>query len=378
MPLPLFEVDDLVVAVYDERRGERARRSSRRGSGIFLPGGDVELPEGWVKEIHGVSFSVMPGETLALVGESASGKSLIAMGGLGLLPAGAVTTGGVTRFDGIQARIPTDDEGDTVSRWRRLVERVIPLRPDAHDDPAWRRLVGMRIGVLFQDPIGAWTPDILIGEQTAEVLEEHTELTREEIRDRVFDALGEVRLPKERKFLSYRFELSRGEGQRAMLAAALIKGPDLLIADEPLSGLDPPVATAILELIRDMVHRRKMAMVFVSHDLAAVASIADRVAVVYGGRIVEEGPVGDVFYRPRHPYTEGLLASIPGRSVSRLRPIRGEAPPITDLPPACSFAPRCEYAVEVCARELPDLSAVGRTLVSCHRADGLTLRGVRD
>jgi oligopeptide/dipeptide ABC transporter ATP-binding protein len=378
MPLPLFEVDDLRVAVYDERRGERMRKSSDHGSGLFLPHADIELPEGWVQAIHGVSLSVMPGETLALVGESASGKSLIAMGGLGLLPAGAVTIGGVTRFDGIEARPPERDEVETTSMWRRLVDRVLPLRADAQDDPEWRRLVGMRIGVLFQDPIGAWTPDILIGEQTAEVLEEHTDLTRDEIRDRVLDALGEVRLPKERKFLSYRFELSRGEGQRAMLAAALIKGPDLLIADEPLSGLDASVATAIMELIRDMVQRRKMAMLFVSHDLAAVASIADRVGVVYGGRIVEEGPVDDVFYRPQHPYTEGLLASIPGRAASRLRPIRGDAPSITDLPTGCAFAPRCEYAVERCSREVPELSAQGRTLVSCHRADELTLRGVRD
>ena len=327
MSLPLFEVDDLRVAVYDERRGLQARKDGIGGSGLGIPGADIELPGGWVQAIHGVSFAVQPGETLALVGESASGKSLIAMGGLGLLPAGAVTTGGSTRVDGVQAVIPAPPDQKQGTFLQRLARRFLPLRPDPHDDPAWRRLVGTRIGVLFQDPIGAWTPDIMIGQQTAEVLEEHTDLTREEITERVFDALGEVRLPKERKFLSYRFELSRGQGQRAMLAAALIKGPDLLIADEPLSGLDPPVASAILQLIRDMVQARNMAMVFVSHDLAMVASIADRVAVVYGGRIVEEGPVAEVFYSPRHPYTEGLLGSIPEgvwpdsvRSPARRRP----------------------------------------------------------
>ena len=378
MSLPLFEVDDLRVAVYDERRGLQAKKDGIRGSGILIPGAGMELPGGWVRAIHGVSFSVQPGETLALVGESASGKSLIAMGGLGLLPAGAVTVGGSTRIDGVQAAIPARPSKSEESLFQRIVQRVLPLRPDAHDDPEWRRLVGTRVGVLFQDPIGAWTPDIMIGAQTAEVLEEHTDLTREQITERVFDALGDVRLPKERKFLSYRFELSRGEGQRAMLAAALIKGPDLLIADEPLSGLDPPVASAILQLIRDMVQERSMAMVFVSHDLAVVASIADRVAVVYGGRIVEEGLVGDVFYRPKHPYTEGLLGSIPGRDQARLRPITGEAPPITELQPGCTFAPRCPYAVRRCFEEVPDLGIEGQTLVSCHRAAELSLRGVRD
>ena len=379
MQQPLLEVDDLRVAVYSERRGLEATRRGETGSGIRLPGDELELPAGWVQAIHGVSFAVSPGETLALVGESASGKSLIVMGALGLLPAGAVTTGGTTRIEGYEAHIPdVQERSESESLKDRFVRKLLPLRPDAADDPEWRKLVGTRIGVLFQDPIGSWTPDILIGEQTAEVLEEHTDLSKDEIRERVFDALGEVQLPKERKFLSYRFELSRGEGQRAMLAAALIKAPDLLIADEPFSGLDVSVAKAILELIRDMLAQRKMAMVFVSHDLAAVASIADRIGVVYGGRIVEEGPVREVFYRPRHPYTEGLLASIPGLGLDRLRPIVGDAPPITDLPPGCAFAPRCEYATDVCRSELPDPSIQDLTLVSCHRAHELTLRGVRD
>jgi oligopeptide/dipeptide ABC transporter ATP-binding protein len=379
MRQPLLEVDDLRVAVYSERRGLEATKRGATGSGIRLPGDGLELPPGWVRAIHGVSFAVHPGETLALVGESASGKSLIVMGALGLLPAGAITTGGTTRIEGYEAQIPQlAVQREAESLKDRIIRKILPMRPDAVDDPEWRKLMGMRIGVLFQDPIGSWTPDILIGEQTAEVLEEHTDLTRGEIRERVFDALGDVQLPKERKFLSYRFELSRGEGQRAMLAAALIKGPDLLIADEPFSGLDVSVAKAILELIRDMLVQRKMAMVFVSHDLAAVASIADRVGVVYGGRIVEEGPVREVFYRPQHPYTEGLLASIPGLDLERLRPIVGDAPPITDLPSGCSFAPRCEYALDVCRSELPDPSIQGQTIVSCHRSAELTLRGVRD
>lgn len=163
-----------------------------------------------------------------------------------------------------------------------------------------------------------------------------------------------------------------------MLAAALIKAPDLLVADEPLSGLDPTVASAVLELIRDMVLRRNMAMIFVSHDLAMVASIADKVAVVYGGRVVEEGPADEIYYRPKHPYTEGLLGSIPGLGKGRLRPIRGEAPAITNLPPGCAFAGRCPYAVARCAVDIPSVTVQGPSLVSCHRAAELDLRGVLD
>ena len=209
------------------------------------------------------------------------------------------------------------------------------------------------------------------------MLSEHTELSREEIGARVLDALGDVQLPKREKFLSFRHELSRGQAQRAMLAAALIKGPDLLVADEPLSGLDPPVARAVLELIQDMRRKRGMAMIFVSHDLATVASIADRIGVVYGGRIIEEGDADQIFHSPQHPYTAGLLGSIPWPGVDRLRPIEGDAPPLTDLPPGCAFAPRCEFADQRCRAERPPIETAGTTLIACHHHATLELPGIR-
>lgn len=172
----------------------------------------------------------------------------------------------------------------------------------------------------------------MIGEQAGESLAAHSDLTTEEIESRVFAALGEVELPRSRRlFGAFRHELSRGMAQRAMLAAAITKAPALLVADEPLTGLDPPVAAAIMKLIKDMQAKRTMAMIIVTHDLAAVAGLADRVAVIYGGIIVEEGPVVEIYHRPRHPHTAGLIGSIPGIRPGRLRSISGEAPRLVDI-----------------------------------------------
>jgi oligopeptide/dipeptide ABC transporter ATP-binding protein len=218
----------------------------------------------------------------------------------------------------------------------------------------------------------------IIGEQSGEVLEAHTDMALGEIEERVRELLGEVKLPSQRKFSSFAGELSRGEAQRAMLAAALVKGPSLLIADEPFSGLDPPVAQGISDLIRNMQRRRGMAMVMVNHNLAQVASLADRLAVMYGGRIVEEAPVGTIYRTPRHPYTEGLLGSIPWPGVERLRPIGGEIPRLIEMTPAeCSFADRCPYVEDRCRAAVPPLEAVeGGGRVACRRFDELDLRGV--
>lgn len=237
--------------------------------------------------------------------------------------------------------------------------------------------MGTEIGFLFQDPIASWTPVYVIGDQAGEALEAHTDLTHEEITERVFDALGEVQLPRSSRFFAaFRNEISRGQGQRAMLAAALLKAPRLLIADEPLSGLDAPVAAAILDLISDLCSKRNMAMVIVTHDLAAVARIADRVAVMYGGRIVEEGPVRDIFATPKHPYTAGLLGSMPAFARGRLVPIPGEAPRLVDVVPGrCAFADRCRYAVEVCNRLEPVLEPIAQSVAACHRKAELHLEG---
>jgi len=300
--------------------------------------------------IDGVDFTVKRGESVAMVGESASGKSLIAMGAIDLLGGGARVVGGTTVFEGA------------------VLQDL--------DDADWRLLVGMGIGVLLQDAIGSWDPLDVMGYQSGEALQEHTDLPAEEIARRVRDALGEVGLPKGRHFAAYVHEVSRGQAQRAMLAATLLSAPRLLIADEPLSGLDVTVARAVLELIDDLRTKRGMGMLLVTHDLAVVAAVADRVLVVYGGAIVEDGPVGDLFRRPRHPYTAGLLGSVPGFSRDRLRPIEGEPPDLWDLPPGCAFAPRCPHAVDRCRTEKPMLRTLGSSLVACHRAEELELPGV--
>lgn len=313
---------------------------------------DVEIRSGaeWRSAVVGAGFSIDAGEVLALVGESGSGKSLMALGGVGLLPAGARATAGSTRFEGY-------DLADL-------------------DDAAWRELVGLGIGVLFQDPIGAWDPTEMLGDQAGEVLEEHFDMGSDEIEQRVLDALGEVRLPGKRRFLwSLAHEMSRGEAQRAMLAATLISGPRLLIADEPLSGLDATVAQSITSIIEELRERRQMAMLLITHDLGVVAGLADRVAVVYGGRIVEEGPVDLVYHSPRHPYTSGLLASLPAMG-RRLRPIPGDVPDIAWLEPGCAFAPRCGYAIDRCHAAVPDAIFVGGSQVRCIRAAELSLAGV--
>lgn len=311
---------------------------------------DVRVGPEWRRALHGASFHVDSGEVLALVGESGSGKSLMAVGSVDLLRPGARVSGGETRFEG-------------------------SLLQDISDD-AWRQLVGLGIGVLFQDPIGSWDPTMQLGTQSGEALEEHLGLSSAEIEDRVFDALGEVRLPQPRRFMrGFSYELSRGEAQRAMLASALLSEPRLLIADEPLSGLDTTVAAAVLSLIEDLRRKRSMAMILVTHDLGVVAGVADRVAVVYGGRIVEEGEVEDVFHRPQHPYTEGLLASLPAMG-RRLRPIEGDAVDIAFAPDWCAFANRCRYAVGACLEAVPELRAGGTSAVRCVRARELELRGV--
>lgn len=303
-----------------------------------------------VKAVDGASFRVDAGEALALVGESGSGKSLIAMGAVDLLPAGAAVLGGRTTFEG------------------KVLQDL-----GAAD---WRRLVGMGIGILLQDAIGSWDPIEMVGPQSGEVLEVHEALGAEEVRRRVLDALGRVRLPRRLNYRSYPHEMSRGQAQRAMLAATLLSMPRLLVADEPLSGLDVTVARAVLALIDDMRRERRMGLVLVTHDLGVVAGVADRVAVVYGGMVVEEGPTASVYRSPRHPYTDGLLGSMPGLVRGRLRPIAGDPPELWDLPPGCPFAPRCPYAIGECAQGRPAARPVGDSRVACLRAGELALPGI--
>ena len=373
MPQPLFEVEGLRIAVVDTRRVARDELG---------PGNDdgEQVASGWVEILSGVSYAVHEGEVLGIVGESGSGKSLMLMGAFGLLSSGAQVIGGITRYRDHAYQPSRSWSGKDDERYRMEGEkrRVADVSAARRADDAWRKLIGVDVGFLFQDPVAAWTPDVGIGEQSGEALAEHTDLTTEQIEERVLDALGEVNLSKSRRlFGAFRHELSRGMAQRAMLAAALTKAPHLLIADEPLTGLDPLVAGGVMELILDLRARRGMAMLFVTHDLAAVARVADRVAVVYGGEIVEQAPVDDIYHRPKHPYTAGLLGSIPGVTPGRLRPIEGEAPLLVDVDrDRCVFASRCEHATEICRSEAPGLSVAGSAEVRCHHATELDLPGI--
>ncbi|MCP3977037.1 MAG: ABC transporter ATP-binding protein [bacterium] len=367
--MALLEVENMRVAIQDP--GASAQSIHVEPYGPWLP-------DGWVVAIPNISFSVDPGEVLAIVGESGAGKSLSALGALGLLSAGSKVVDGTVRFDGVQLRPTRKLEKKRSRWWRKRRERRYEQFMEELLDEGYRGVLGTRIGVLFQDAVASWAPTAMIGDQAGEVLREHTDMSENEIVDKVLDALGEVRLPKVSKYLSFRHELSRGQAQRAMIASVLIKGPDLLVADEPLSGLDAPVAAAVLDILRELKARRGLAMILITHDLATVAATADRVMVMYGGQVVEEGHVSEIFYRPQHPYTEGLLGSVPSISHKRLVSIEGAPPRIQDVPKAaCAFAPRCGYAVEACRQGRPDLRPIAESLVACIRSDELDLAGVR-
>jgi oligopeptide/dipeptide ABC transporter ATP-binding protein len=371
---PIFEVKNLRVAVFD------AERAVHNVDGPVTDNGDMLSP-GWVEVLPGMSLSVNEGESLALVGESASGKSLALMGGFGLLASGAVAVGGETRFRDVTYRPAGDPPPPDEIRTRKDKSRarVAGSVLENHHDEDWAHAIGTDVGFLFQNPIGSWTPVKVIGEQSGEAIGYHENLTQEEIDQRVFDALGEVKLPKSnRLFNAFSTQLSRGMAQRAMLAAALTKSPSLLIADEPLNGLDAPVAAAIMDLILDMRDRRGMAMIVVTHDLAAVARVADRIAVVYGGVIIEEASATDIFHHPKHPYTSGLIGSIPGVTLDRLRSIPGEAPRLVDIDrTGCVFADRCDFVIDVCRTSPPRSVTVDASSVACHRAAELDLPGVK-
>lgn len=372
MHRPIFEVRNLGVAVND-LAAARLRPDVRVSVEPYGP----MLPYGWVEAIPDMSFAIYPGEVLAIVGESGSGKTLSVMGSLGLLGTGAKVIKGEVYFAGTRIRpTATEEHRDSKRRSRRRRPRRERFLEELLDDD-WRHIMGTEVGVLFQNALGGWNPVEIIGEQAGEALDEHTDLSLREVQERVLDALGEVKLPRESKYLSFPNQLSRGQAQRAMLAAALVKAPRMLVADEPLTGLDAGVAASISSLIRDMQHKRGMAMIFVTHDLAQVASMASRVAIMYGGRIVEIGPVDRVFRSPQHPYTEGLLGALPRPGMSRLRPIEGDVPRITDVPAdTCPLVPRCPYAVAACSVQAPPLVASPPGEVACIRATELELQGV--
>jgi oligopeptide/dipeptide ABC transporter ATP-binding protein len=307
-----------------------------------------ELDEGVLPVVNGVSFTIDERETVGIVGESGCGKTIVALSILGLIPPpGRIVSGRIEwRGEDLRAAAP---------------ERM-------------RRIRGGEIGLVFQEPDSALNPVISIGEQLVEVLRLHRPLSRREAEQEAVRWLGETGIPEpESRFRSYPFELSGGMRQRAVIALAVCAEPALLLADEPTTALDVTVQKEIVQLLEDLQERHGMAILMISHDLGVIAGMADRVMVMYTGKVLESGPVESVFRDPRHPYTQGLLASVPRLGAGRDEPltgIPGAVPDLLELPSGCTFHPRCPLAVEQCRGEFPPVEPVGPGReAACYRLE---------
>ena len=298
--------------------------------------------------VRDVSFSIGPGEALGLVGESGSGKSVTSLAIMRLLPPQARAQGEI-----LLRNSPEASAGNSA-------DNLLEISPEA-----MRRLRGERLAMIFQEPMTALNPVMRVGDQIAEAVLAHANGTRpakQEAWARTLEAMKAVAIPDhERRARDYPHQLSGGMRQRVMIAMAVVNRPQLLIADEPTTSLDVTIQAQILELLADLRTRFGLAMLFISHDLAVVSRVVDRVAVMYAGAIVEMGTVAEIFRAPAHPYTRGLLQAVPTLRTDRTRPlatIEGTVPGIAALPPGCSFEPRCAYRVPECSRALPPLLEV--------------------
>jgi len=301
----------------------------------------------FVPAVIDVSLAVDAGETLCLVGESGSGKSLTALSIMRLVQSPGRITSGRILFRS------TGGERDLLT---------LPDRDMQH-------VRGAEIGLVFQEPMTALNPVFTIGNQIEETLRIHGRATRWTARAKAVELLASVSVPDpERRVREYPHQLSGGLRQRALIAMALACGPSLLIADEPTTALDVTIQAQILDLLRDLQKRMGLALLLITHDLGVVAEMADRVAVMYAGRIVEEAPVDVLFSDPRHPYTRGLMASVPGAEPgARLKAIQGTVPALGQLPPGCAFAPRCPNRFEPCATVVPETTELADGCeVKCH------------
>ena len=303
---------------------------------LEIRGLTVELPtaQGWVRPVNDVSLRIGDGECVGLVGESGSGKTMLSLAFMGLLPVGARVKGHA-RLESPRAR----------RELTQLTERE------------WREVRGQEIAMIFQEPMTSLNPVMRAGAQIAEAILAHEpKLKADQVRNRMLTALRQSAMSEpERRAQQYPHQLSGGLRQRAMIAMALAAGPRLLIADEPTTALDVTVQKEILELLQKLRRELGLGLLFITHDLGVVAQVADRVAVMYAGRIVEEGPAKEVLGTPRHPYTQGLLAASPRLERGKLTPIPGSVPQLTALPPGCAFEPRCGFRRSECSVAVPEL-----------------------
>ena len=304
----------------------------------------VEFPtrRGTLVAVDDVSFAIARGEVLGMVGESGAGKSLTGNAIIGLLePPGRIAAGSIAldgrRIDGL-----------------------------ARDE--MRRIRGRRIGAIFQDPLTSLNPLYTVGEQIVETILTHLDIGARAARARALELLGEVGIPAAGERIDhYPHQFSGGMRQRVVIALALCAEPELIIADEPTTALDVSIQAQIVRLLRRLAAERGVSVLLITHDMGVIAETADRVAVMYAGRIAEIGPVRDVLTAPLHPYTEGLMAAIPavGRDVDSLAQIDGAMPRLHEIPAGCAFHPRCPSALPACGRDRPELTADGVSRVAC-------------
>jgi oligopeptide/dipeptide ABC transporter ATP-binding protein len=326
-----------------------------RGLQVELP-----TPAGWIRPVNDVSLRIASGESLGLVGESGSGKTMMALALMGLLPVGARVSGEAILSDDARTNRRASAVGGTNLAPTNSADtnrNSASTNLTELTERGWRDVRGGEIAMVFQEPMTALNPVMRIGAQIEEAIRAHgTELDAGEVWRRTLEALQRAAVPEpESRAEQFPHQLSGGLRQRAMIAMALAGGPRLLIADEPTTALDVTVQKQILGLLDRLRRELQLGLLFITHDLGVVAQVADRVAVMYAGRIVEEGPAQEVLRAPRHPYTQGLLAASPTLERGKLKPIPGTVPQLTALPPGCAFEPRCAQRVAECIRAVPEL-----------------------
>jgi oligopeptide/dipeptide ABC transporter ATP-binding protein len=300
--------------------------------------------DGIVNAVRGISYTVQSGEAMGIVGESGSGKSVSSMAVMGLLPKNARITGSI-RFRG---------------------QEMLGM-----DEKEYSKVRGNKVAMIFQDPLTSLNPVYSIGYQIAEAVHAHNEVSKSAALDRAIELLSIVGIPyPEQRIRSYPHELSGGMRQRVVIAIAMANNPDVIIADEPTTALDVTVQAQVLEALETARAETGAALILITHDLGVIAGHADRIAVMYAGKLVETGTTEEVFYRPRMPYTLGLLGSLPRLDAvhERLTPIQGAPPSLLNLPPGCPFTPRCPMAEDICDQEEPELLVAEGTshAAACH------------